>query len=592
MKLGRRRQQGQALVGVLATMVIVFAMAGGLAVAVSALLERQSVTATTLAGGYRAEGAVDAGMAWAAGRGLGHGTSCSTDSATTLRPGVDVPADLPGLQCRELPIKTAGAPKVAPLAFSGGCAVSPLSQATGRSWVWFTASGTTSAWVDGSPSGCAGPSGAVCAATAGGPVAQIVLDCVLSGPSFLHVTSAGGAAGSARYAPHADPNLFVAAPNSPVPVSHGGAPAAMTPFLFNGEPYLAIGQPGTKEVTVLVNGGGGTMLRGRTTSLPQSPIGLAAGQFLGSGRSDLAVISSDTLYLLPGAADGSFDAPSQTIPFGSDAGLTSIAAGAFTGSGHDDLAITAGDPDRVYVLTGDGLHGFKAPFPSSSLMGNPNASAIVASSGGGKASLAVAESPDDVEVLKVGTDGTFDSEVNFDVGGAPNGITTGDLNRDGVPDLITANASGSLSVMLGQAGGGFSAPSTASVGSSSPVSVAASNFGGSSDVVFIDGSGTATLEEWKAGSLHWVGDVPLGNNVHDTKTVVAVDFDGPVTGFATTNAGSDNVSVELWHQQPVWGAAFLIAVPPTLTPGAHGEDADLLVSWDGSTDTMTYEGKV
>src|SRR5215471_20699860 len=53
--------------------------------------------------------------------------------------------------------------------------------------------------------------------------------------------------------------------------------------------------------------------------------------------------------------------------------------------------------------------------------------------------------------------GPIDNAVN--VGGGPGSVAVGDFNGDGKPDLVTASlGSGVLTVLLGNASGGFSSP--------------------------------------------------------------------------------------------------------------------------------------
>ena len=64
----------------------------------------------------------------------------------------------------------------------------------------------------------------------------------------------------------------------------------------------------------------------------------------------------------------------------------------------------------------------------------------------------------------------------YQVGQAPKYIINVDLNRDGIPDLITANFGGnSVSVLLGRTGGTFAPAVTYSVGQN-PTSIAAADF--------------------------------------------------------------------------------------------------------------------
>jgi hypothetical protein len=81
----RERQSGQALVGTLVIMVIVFAMAGALALAASSLLDRQSTHRTAIDSDLRASDSITAAVAQVAGRGKDSGPPCPAASSQQPR---------------------------------------------------------------------------------------------------------------------------------------------------------------------------------------------------------------------------------------------------------------------------------------------------------------------------------------------------------------------------------------------------------------------------------------------------------------------------------------------------------------------------
>ena len=96
----------------------------------------------------------------------------------------------------------------------------------------------------------------------------------------------------------------------------------------------------------------------------------------------------------------------------------------------------------------------------------------------------------DVSVLLGRGDGTFEPQARFATGApnAPSSVAIGDLNRDGAPDLVTANtASGGVSVLLGNGDGSFRAPVLFAAGVN-PISVAIADLNGDGrpDVVSAD----------------------------------------------------------------------------------------------------------
>jgi hypothetical protein len=75
------------------------------------------------------------------------------------------------------------------------------------------------------------------------------------------------------------------------------------------------------------------------------------------------------------------------------------------------------------------------------------------------------------------TAASLEAPVQFAVGADPVAIATGDFNGDGKPDIVTANASGSISILLNTGNGTFAAAQTIDVGAR-PTSVAVGDFNG------------------------------------------------------------------------------------------------------------------
>ena len=66
--------------------------------------------------------------------------------------------------------------------------------------------------------------------------------------------------------------------------------------------------------------------------------------------------------------------------------------------------------------------------------------------------MIVANSGDDVVTVYLGKgDGTFEPAQNFTVGSQPVGLVVTDLNKDGKPDIATANFNGNdVSILYNQ----------------------------------------------------------------------------------------------------------------------------------------------
>ena len=157
----------------------------------------------------------------------------------------------------------------------------------------------------------------------------------------------------------------------------------------------------------------------------------------------------------------------------------------------------------------------------------------------------------DISVLLGNGDGTFQAQQRFGAGTGPRSVAVGDLDADGAPDLVTANNdSNDVSVLLGNGDGTFQAqqrfgagtgPRSVAVGDldgDGAPDLATANYG-SDDVSVLLGNGDGTFQaqqHFGAGSDPW--SVAVGD----------LDGDG-APDLATANYGSDGVSV-LLHQPP------------------------------------------
>ena len=238
----------------------------------------------------------------------------------------------------------------------------------------------------------------------------------------------------------------------------------------------------------------------------------------------------------------------------------SVAIGDLDGDGKPDLVVANESPNTVSVFRNTATSGSittgsfaaRVDFTTGS---DPYSVAIGDLDGDGKPDLAVANYDDNtVSALRnTSTSGSisFDSKVDFTMGGGANSVAIGDLDGDGKPDLAVANATGSsVSVLRNTATSGFIsfAARVDFATGTNPSSVAIGDLDGDGkpDLVAANSSSntvSALRNTSTSGSISFdsrvdftVGDNPLSVAIGD------LDGDGKLD-LAVANAVGSSVSV-------------------------------------------------
>jgi uncharacterized protein (TIGR03437 family) len=155
-----------------------------------------------------------------------------------------------------------------------------------------------------------------------------------------------------------------------------------------------------------------------------------------------ANFKTNNVSVLLGDGAGRFAAAAGS-PFSTGSGPDGLAAGDFNGDGKPDLAVANYNSSTVSLLVGNGSGGFSfaplGPFPVGR---NPTSIIAVDVDGDGKLDLVTTNytSNDESVLLGSGTGNfTADAKSPYAVGAGPTKVVTADLNGDGQPDLMTTN---------------------------------------------------------------------------------------------------------------------------------------------------------
>jgi FG-GAP-like repeat/Abnormal spindle-like microcephaly-assoc'd, ASPM-SPD-2-Hydin len=233
---------------------------------------------------------------------------------------------------------------------------------------------------------------------------------------------------------------------------------------FNGDGKLDIAVDGDianaiGPVGVMLGNGDGTFQTAKLSTGVNSPFGIAAGDFNGDGKIDLAVSGTnlsdftEQTYILLGNGDGTFQAPGSPVP-----GNELVSTIDLNGDGKLDLVVWASPFIETFLGNGDGTFSPKATYvePIEQLEG---ALAIADFNGGGKLDIT------DGNLMIFGKgDGSFQNvpalllNVPEQFGPSLTSVAAGDFNGDGKSDLAVSlsGPNARIYILLGDGAGEFS----------------------------------------------------------------------------------------------------------------------------------------
>jgi Ca2+-binding RTX toxin-like protein len=347
-------------------------------------------------------------------------------------------------------------------------------------------------------------------------------------------------------------------PSASVPIGGSSAASAIADFNNDGHQDAVlplVGTALTNNIIVLLGSGAGSF--STTTSsagIGSDPFAVVTGDFNGDGKADLATANrnSENLSVLLGNGDGTLQT-ATAVRAGSQP--RSLVSGDFNGDNRLDLATvnynSNTSKNTLSVLLGNGNGTFQTAKTT-----NLDGSVLLPLATGdldkdGKLDLITADYiTNTIYVLLGNGSGGFRDTTPYQIGGtAPAAIATGDFNGDNKLDIATANyGSGSqnISVLFGNGKGGFKSTIGVSIGGRSD-SLAATDVNGDGDLDIVatntDNGSVSVIYGDGGGQFSFVSNPAVGGQPTGVSTA---DFneDGK-PDLVLANATSTNASILL-----------------------------------------------
>ena len=271
---------------------------------------------------------------------------------------------------------------------------------------------------------------------------------VLNNGNYIKVRLGDGAGGFS--VPTGDPTYSTGA--GPIDIAIGDV---------NGDQKLdvVVVNNGSNSLSTLLGNNDGTFLAATSTVVGMGPVAVILANFNNDGKLDVATADRTTgqatVKLNAANGTGAFGAGSLILGVNSP---TDLVAGDFNGDSILDLAVANSTTATIRVTIGVGDSTFNPAQGSTPTAGTTSASLRSIATGDfnldGLLDIAVTSQADrNVSILLGQGTGAFMPKQDFTLGATadPTQLTVADLNKDGIPDIIsTDQTNNGVTVLLSQ----------------------------------------------------------------------------------------------------------------------------------------------
>ncbi len=265
---------------------------------------------------------------------------------------------------------------------------------------------------------------------------------------------------------------------------------------FNGDGKLdlAVGVSPDSIVNIFLGDGTGNFTLVNTIPTVVNPVSLAVTDFNLDGFQDLVVANGqdNTVTVFLGRGNGTFRITSTPLATALS-GPVQVVLSDFNNDGYADVMIVNSKNSTITILPGKGTGAFGNAAAALTLTSTPAAVAVGDFNVDGKMDIAVVSATGTVTVYLGNGNDTFQTGVSYPVGAGADSIAVGDVNGDGILDLVTANSTaGTVSVLLGTGTGTFGANTDFTAGTGAQ-SIVIGDFNNNGKLDFATADATANV---------------------------------------------------------------------------------------------------